>query len=228
MPDIPMNELFPPEVPQPPKTVGLDSDPISDKIQNRNPHRPNREVRPREYLTEEEVGALAKAARKVGRHKHRDATMIMVAYRHGLRAAELVVLEWSQVEFDPGESAAACMHIARVKHGTDAVHPLAGDEVRALRRLKRQCPGRYLFASEPHGGHLSDRRFHQIVARAGLRALIPFPVHPHMLRHACGFKLANDGHDTRLIQAYLGHRSIRHTVRYTELAPGRFDGLWEK
>jgi type 1 fimbriae regulatory protein FimB/type 1 fimbriae regulatory protein FimE len=66
-----------------------------------------------------------------------------------------------------------------------------------------------------------------MVARAGAAARIPFPVHPHMLRHATGYKLANDGQDTRAIQQYLGHRNITHTVRYTELAPQRFSGFWQ-
>ena len=65
-----------------------------------------------------------------------------------------------------------------------------------------------------------------MVARAGVAAKFTFPVHTHMLRHACGFKLANDGVDTRALQAYLGHKSIQHTVRYTELAPTRFKGFW--
>ncbi|MCP4313195.1 MAG: tyrosine-type recombinase/integrase, partial [Bacteroidetes bacterium] len=66
----------------------------------------------------------------------------------------------------------------------------------------------------------------KLVARAGKETKMEFPVHPHMLRHACGYKLANDGHDTRAIQAYMGHRNIQHTVRYTELAPDRFSGFW--
>lgn len=66
----------------------------------------------------------------------------------------------------------------------------------------------------------------KILARAGQEARLPFPVHPHMLRHGCGFKLANDGHDTRAVQHYLGHRNIQHTVRYTELASGRFNHFW--
>jgi type 1 fimbriae regulatory protein FimB/type 1 fimbriae regulatory protein FimE len=66
-----------------------------------------------------------------------------------------------------------------------------------------------------------------IVARAGRLAGLTFPVHPHMLRHACGYKLANDGHDTRAIQHYLGHRNIMHTVRYTELASDRFKNFWD-
>jgi type 1 fimbriae regulatory protein FimB/type 1 fimbriae regulatory protein FimE len=67
----------------------------------------------------------------------------------------------------------------------------------------------------------------RLIARLGKEAGLPFPTHPHMLRHALGFKLANDGHDTRAIQLYLGHRNIRHTVRYTELSPERFKAFFQ-
>jgi site-specific recombinase XerD len=72
----------------------------------------------------------------------------------------------------------------------------------------------------------NDKSFHTLIARLGERAGMPFPIHPHMLRHACGFALANAGHDTRAVQAWLGHRNIQHTVRYTELAPDRFKDFW--
>jgi site-specific recombinase XerD len=83
----------------------------------------------------------------------------------------------------------------------------------------------YLFVSE-RGGPLTARTVHHIVAMAGEAAGVPFPVHPHMLRHACGFYLANKGVDTRALQQYLGHRNIQHTVRYTELTPQRFQDFW--
>jgi type 1 fimbriae regulatory protein FimB/type 1 fimbriae regulatory protein FimE len=76
------------------------------------------------------------------------------------------------------------------------------------------------------GGPLTDSGVRKIVARAGEAAELGFSAHPHMLRHACGFKLANEGHDTRAIQHYLGHRNIQHTVRYTELSPDRFKRFW--
>ncbi len=106
-------------------------------------------------------------------------------------------------------------------------NPLHGPELRALRRLKNDRPGMaYVFLSE-RGSPLTDRTIRHIMLRAGQEAGLPFPVHPHMLRHACGFYLANKGVDTRSIQHYLGHRNIQHTVRYTELAPHRFDGFWD-
>jgi site-specific recombinase XerD len=103
---------------------------------------------------------------------------------------------------------------------------LTGTELRALRRLQReQEPSRYLFLSE-RGAPMSATGFRRMITRLGKAAKMPFSLHPHMLRHACGFKLANDGHDTRAIQDYLGHRSIASTVRYTALAPDRFKHFW--
>jgi integrase len=183
--------------------------------------RPNAELRTREHLTADEVEALMTAA-KGNRYGHRDATMVLLAYRHGLRACELVDLEWSQVDFK-----AAVLHVRRVKKGTPATHPLRGDELRALRRLQReQAPASsYIFTSE-RGSPFSTAGFAKMVERAGAEAGFDFKAHPHMLRHACGFALANAGHDTRALQAYLGHKNIQHTVRYTELAPTRFKDFW--
>jgi type 1 fimbriae regulatory protein FimB/type 1 fimbriae regulatory protein FimE len=181
----------------------------------------NAEYRQREYLTAAEVEKLIKAATK-NRHGQRDATMILVCYRHGLRVSELVGLEWTQVDFT-----AANLHVRRLKGSTDAVHPIRGDELRALRRLQRQQEPKssYVFTSE-RGSPFSTAGFLRMVQRAGEAAKLGFPVHPHMLRHATGFKLANDGVDTRTLQAYLGHKSISNTVRYTELSPTRFKDLW--
>jgi len=182
----------------------------------------NAETRPREYLTEAEVDNLIKAARKRGRWGHRDATMILVAFRHGLRVSELVSLRWDQLDF-----ATAHLHVKRLKRGREGQHPLSGRELRALRQLKReQAQGsRFVFLSE-RGAPLTSRGFAQTLSRAAESIGFPFRVHPHMLRHACGFKLANDGHDTRALQDYLGHRQIQHTVRYTDMAAGRFNGFW--
>ena len=184
--------------------------------------RPNAELRTREYLTEGEVERLLTAARG-NRWGHRDATMLLVAYRHGLRAAELVDLRWDQIDFE-----AATLHVRRVKRGTPATHPILGDELRALRRLQREQDPKnsFVFTSE-RGAPFSISGFARIVERAGEQAKLGFKAHPHMLRHACGYALANRGHDTRALQAYLGHRNIQHTVRYTELAPTRFKDFWK-
>ncbi len=182
---------------------------------------PNKQRRTREYLTEREVDRLMDAARKAGRYGHRDATLILLAYRHGLRVAELVALRWHQIDLAQG-----LLHVARVKHGTPSTHPVRGPEIRALRRLKRAYVGPYVLMTERQGP-LTTATVRKIIARAGELADLGFPCHPHMLRHACGFKLTNDGHDTRAIQHYLGHRCITHTTRYTELAAGRFNGFWK-
>jgi type 1 fimbriae regulatory protein FimB/type 1 fimbriae regulatory protein FimE len=185
--------------------------------------RPNKELRTREYLTEAEVARLIDAA-KDNRHGHRDATMVLVAYRHGLRASELVDLRWDQIDFH-----AATLHVRRVKRGTPSTQPIMGDELRAFRRRAReQVPkSPYVFTSE-RGAPFTTAGFARMVERAGLTAKLQFKCHPHMLRHTCGFALANKGHDTRALQAYLGHRNIQHTVRYTELCPTRFKEFWRR
>src|SRR6516225_2929884 len=175
----------------------------------------------RRYLTEREVERLMECARKHGRYGHRDATMILVAYRHGLRASEVCDLQWQQIELSEGR-----LHVHRVKNGIPSVHPIRGDEMRALRKLRRDYPREaYVFVSES-GGPISPIGFHRLIQRLGEAAKMPVPIHPHMLRHACGFKLANDGHDTRASQYYLGHKNIQHTVRYTDMAPDRFKDSW--
>jgi len=182
--------------------------------------RPNAEVRTREYLTREEVAKLIRAAYS-GRYGQRDATALMVAYHHGLRVSELVALRWEQIDLKAGH-----LHVRRVKNGSPSTHPLLGPELRALRQLRRDWPDSpYLFCSE-RGGPMTPSNVRKLIASAGLEAKLAFPVHPHMLRHACGFKLANEGQDTRAIQLYLGHKNIQHTVRYTELAPDRFKNFW--
>ncbi len=182
--------------------------------------RPNAELRTREHLTAAEVERLLEAA-KGNRHGHRDATMILIAYRHGLRASELVDLRWDQIDFNH-----ATLHVRRVKAGTPATHPLTGLELRALRKLQRESkPSPFVFVSE-RGTPFTTAGFARMLERAADAAGLKLKVHPHMLRHACGFKLANDGVDTRALQAYLGHRNIQHTVRYTELAPTRFKNFW--
>jgi integrase len=180
----------------------------------------NRDMgRDREHLTELEVERLIKVA-KGNRHGHRDATMILIGFRHGLRVSELCDLQWSSIEFETGT-----MHVRRAKGGQEATHPLLGDELRALRELKRQSASPFVFASE-RSGPFTPSGFAKLLARAGDEAKIGFKVHPHMLRHACGYALANKGIDTRTLQAYLGHRSINSTTRYAALAPGRFKNIW--
>src|SRR6516162_7383060 len=193
------------------------------KIRKVTPRRPkNADVRTREYLTESEVEQLIEGCRD-NRRPHRDQTMILLAYRHGLRPSELCDLQWSQVDFQ-----AATLAVTRAKNGTPATHPLTGRELRALRRLHREAEGRspFVFVSE-RGSPMTVSNFQKLISRACEAASLKIKAHPHMLRHACGYKLANEGHDTRGLQAYLGHKNIQHTVRYTELAPTRFKGWWK-
>src|SRR4029450_11598435 len=193
----------------------------------------NSSVRSREYLTTAEIERLMSAARSSSRHGHRDATMILIGYRHGLRASELCDLQWSQVELATGR-----LHVRRAKNGSaggpplqgaenrsPSVPPMQGDEIRALRRLREQGPSSHVFMTE-RDGPMTPKAFHALFGRIGARDKMPFPIHPHMLRHGCGYALANAGHDTRALQAYLGHKNIQHTVRYTELAPHRFKDFW--
>ena len=188
------------------------------------PRRPkNKDVRPREYLTEQEVDRLISAAGKAGRNRTRDKLLILMMFSHGLRVSEACDLKRSQIDFDN-----SLLHVSRAKNGKPAVHPLRGQELRLLKQELARKPGSpWGFTAEGRlRGPMTVSGVQKIVKRAGKLSGLPFPVHPHMLRHACGYKLAAKGCDTRLIQDYLGHRQISHTVTYTELAPGRFGKLW--
>lgn len=181
------------------------------------------EVRTREHLLPEEVEAMRSALKKSnGRHAHRDSTLILLIYRHGLRVSEASTLRWEQIDFSSGT-----IYVKRVKKGIPSVQPLYGDEIRSLRKLQRDYQkSPYVFQSS-RLGPLARDTVSGIVERAGELAGLPFPVHAHMLRHGTGYYLANRGIDTRTIQSYLGHSNIQHTVRYTELASSRFQGLWD-
>jgi integrase len=185
------------------------------------PLRPkNAELRSREHLTTDEVERLIEAT-KGNRHGQRDALMILLSYRHGLRAAEVCGLLWEQVDWKNNR-----LHVRRVKGGLESTHPLTGREMRELRKLQRDgngSPG--LFNSE-RGAPMDATAFSTMVKRAAAAAKLGIKAHAHMLRHACGFKLANDGADTRAIQAYMGHANIANTARYTALAANRFKGFF--
>ncbi len=172
------------------------------------------------YLTQAQLDKLIKAARK-GRHGQRDATMILIMARHGLRVTEAIDLRWDQVDFSKGH-----LHVKRLKGGVDSVHPLQGDELRALRELQReQEPASgFVFTSE-RGGPMGRNNVAAMIAAAGERAGLP-PINPHMLRHTCGHLLADAGHDTRRLQLWLGHSDIKHTARYSELSAKPFSEFW--
>lgn len=183
---------------------------------------PNAALRGREHLTPGEILLLLKVAKARGRYGHRDSTMLRLTERHGLRVRELVELRWDQVSLDEGH-----LFVRRRKNGRPSTHTLDGEEIRALRRLKREqgpTAAPFVFTTE-RGGPFTTAAVRKLVTRIGQAAGFAFPLHPHMLRHACGFRLANEGRDTRAIQDFLGHRSIAHTVRYTALAAERFKGF---
>ena len=199
-------------------------DPPKDVNRKVTPKRlENEAYRTREYLDPKEVERLIEAARKHSRYGHRDATAILICYRHGLRASELCDLAWDAINLDKGT-----VLVHRAKGGIDSKHPLTGREIRDLRRLRRENPdSRFVFITE-RGGPMSTAGFLKIVTKYGeLAKLGSLKVHPHMLRHSCGFKLAADKVDTRTIQDYLGHADIRNTVIYTRLQEGKFNGIWK-
>jgi site-specific recombinase XerD len=183
------------------------------------PHEP----RLRDYLTRDEVAALLRSARKSPRYGARNHAMILLAYRHGLRASELINLRVS--DFDLLSRTLLCR---RAKGSRSSLHPMKPDEVAVLEKVlaRREQPASdYVFHSE-RSEKLSRSAFWRIVAQAGERARLPVNAYAHQLRHACGYYLANKGCDLRLIQDYLGHKQIQNTVRYTALNPARFAGLW--
>jgi site-specific recombinase XerD len=173
----------------------------------------------RTYLHPDEVTKLIDAAR-ANRNGERDALMISMAFNHALRVRELVNIEWQQINLKTGR-----IFVERVKNGTPSEQYLTTDEMRKLRRLRNADPhARFVFLSE-RNAPMTIRGFYKIVAQAGERAKLDLRCHPHLLRHSKGFQLANRGTDTRLIQGYLGHVNIQHTVRYTALCAERYMGL---
>ncbi|MGH6983149.1 MAG: tyrosine-type recombinase/integrase [Stellaceae bacterium] len=181
----------------------------------------NASYREREHMTPAEVERLLDGT---GDHRnaHRDRTMILIAYRHGLRASELCALKWSEIDL-----AAGLLHVRRAKGSAPSTHPLQGDELRALRRLQRERAGAspFVFVSE-RDAPFTTAGFARMIERAGRVAGFGYKIHPHMLRHACGYALANGGHDARRIAAWLGHRNLNNVTRYTALSPAAFENFW--
>ncbi|EFC7499248.1 transcriptional regulator [Escherichia coli] len=181
----------------------------------------------RKYLTSDEVYKLLDYIYK-NRHNHRDYCMVSMAFIHGLRVSELIELKLTDYE-----SISRKIYIHRLKGGLSTTHPLLDFESKALemwlneRRYLKGNRTPWMFLSR-HGGSLSRQRFYQLLKNYGEKAQLSLSIHPHMLRHACGYNLAELGNDTRLIQDYLGHRSIRHTVLYTAANAERFNRAWVK
>jgi integrase len=186
----------------------------------------NRSVRPREYLTSDEIERMIRAAGRIGRHGERDATMIYVGFVHGYRVTELLRLRADAYDFNQG-----VLHVTRIKNGSPAVHPVKRREAGLIKKILDGRKTGLVFTSE-RGTAVSRNSFQKIMSRAGELMTVEgqkepglsFPVHPHMLRHSCGFHLRKQGWDIRVIQAYLGHKNINHTVGYTALDADAFKG----
>ncbi len=197
-------------------------------VKNLPPRKPkNKDRRSREYLTEKEVNTLLKTAKLQGKDpklQHRDYTLILLLYRHGLRVSEATELKWTQIDFD-----SQILNVIRKKNGKRSTHPLDPKEMAALRKLKKMFPfAQNVFCNVQTQKEIGTRNVRRVLSLLGEAANLPISIHPHMLRHACGFYLANKDVNIRVIQDYLGHKDINHTVRYTDLAPRRFNNLWEK
>ncbi len=184
---------------------------------------PNRNYRSREHLTPHEFSRLLLAAETRGRHRLRDKTLLLLMYRHGLRVGEACLLKWDAIMFDQ-----VAIAITRLKCSTSGVHRLQADELALLKELKEKSNGSFHLFNGERGKPLSEDAIAKLIARCGELAELPLPVHPHMLRHSCGYWLAEQGLPTRDIQEYLGHKNIQHTVRYTAANPARFDRIkWD-
>lgn len=180
----------------------------------------------KDFLTVTEIEQFLKTAKR-GRHSARNYLLALMAYRHGFRVSELI-----GVLLDDVDLKTARLHVRRLKGSLTTNHPIEGDELRAIRawlRVRQQSEFAHsplLFVSQR--GPMTRQAVNYLFSEIGRRAGFTYKVHPHMFRHSCGFYLANKGHDTRLIQDYLGHRNIQHSVRYTRTAAKRFEGLWRK
>ena len=181
----------------------------------------NKDVRVREYLTSDEIDQLITALRKKSRNPNRDALLVTMMFRHGLRVGEAVHLKWDQVDFKD-----STLRVNRLKGSKDSVHPIQGPELRLLRKLEREKNSRYIFLSE-RKSPLTTQAIYRMLRNVEQNLKWDFPIHPHMLRHSCGYYLANQGHDTRAIQMYMGHTSINNTVLYTQLTGDQFKNFWK-
>ena len=192
------------------------------KVKSRRARTTDGHERKKDFLSPEEVDSLIDATKR-GRHGRRDALLCLLMYRHGLRVSEALRLKLADVDLRRSR-----LWVKRLKGGLSTEHPIAGDELRTIKSYLKERSSRlpWLFLSE-RDAPLTRQGVHYLFQTAGKRARIN-GMHPHMLRHSCGFYLANAGYDLRLIQDYLGHRDPKHTARYTRVAAVRFEGLWNR
>jgi type 1 fimbriae regulatory protein FimB/type 1 fimbriae regulatory protein FimE len=179
----------------------------------------NRKVEKRTYLSGQEVSQLLAAAKHT-RYSTRDCALILLTFRHGLRASEAVNLQWSQIDLK-----AARLQVNRLKGSDDSVQSLEADEVRLLQHLRKDEPDNIFVFITERGDVMTADNFLKLMKRLGKQAGFTFNVHPHMLRHGAGYQLVNNGASTRTIQAYLGHKNIKHTELYTKLNAATFKGF---
>lgn len=213
---------------KPDKTIGLMeiSRTLAHLQSKGNLMKNNADNKKRNFLTQNEIESLLKAA-NTGPHAARNYCLTLLCFIHGFRASEICRLQISDIDIK-----SRCIYIYRLKKGFSTTHPLLREEIQALKNwltIRTDYPhanSEWLFLSRK-GNPLSRQQFYQIISASGDHAGLPLEIHPHMLRHSCGFALANMGIDTRLIQDYLGHRNIRHTVWYTASNAGRFYGIWD-
>jgi len=193
-------------------------------MKNPSPRKPgpprrkkNEDYRDEEHLEEDQVKAVIKAAGEIGRHRDRDRAMVLLAFHHGLRCTELVRMKWERISLQNED-----MWVVRVKGSKSDRHPFLPGDIAALKKLGPAETG-WVFKSESkEGGHVSESGFQKIIARAGERAGLKYPIHPHMLRHSCGFWLRKQRHDLLDIRDWLGHVSVKNTERYAKAGVDRF------